>query len=79
VNLATKTGTSHLRGTAYEFVSNDALNAIKRFAVVDTATGSAKPKLHYNQFGGTVGTEERWNELSNQFYSLRIFRDRMLR
>jgi Carboxypeptidase regulatory-like domain len=55
VNLATKTGTNHLRGTAYEFVRNDALNAINRFAVVNAATGSAKPKLRYNQFGGTVG------------------------
>ena len=55
VNLATKTGTNDLRGTAYAFVRNDVLNAINRFAVVNTATGSAKPKLRYNQFGGTVG------------------------
>lgn len=55
VNLATKTGTNELHRTAYEFVRNDALNAVNRFAVVNTATGSAKPKLRYNQFGGTVG------------------------
>ncbi|HTF70206.1 MAG TPA: TonB-dependent receptor [Edaphobacter sp.] len=55
VNLATKTGTNELHGSAYEFVRNDALNAVNRFAVVNSATGSAKPKLRYNQFGGTVG------------------------
>lgn len=55
VNLATKTGTNDLHGTVYEFVRNDVLNAINRFAVVNAATGSAKPKLRYNQFGGTIG------------------------
>jgi hypothetical protein len=54
INLATKTGTNGLHGSAYEFVRNDALNAVNRFAVV-TATSPAKPKLRYNQFGGTIG------------------------
>jgi len=54
INLATKTGTSQLHGTAYEFLRNDALNAINRFAVA-TATSPKKPKLRYNQYGGTIG------------------------
>jgi len=55
VNLATKTGTNELHGTAYEFVRNDILNAENRFAMVDPITGRKKPVLRYNQFGGTIG------------------------
>lgn len=55
VNLATKTGTNELHGTAYEFVRNDILNAENRFATVDPITGRKKPILRYNQFGGTIG------------------------
>jgi hypothetical protein len=56
VNLATKTGTNALHGTAYEFVRNDALNAVNRFATVpDPVTHRVKPILRYNQFGGTIG------------------------
>ena len=54
INLATKSGTSQLHGTAYEFLRNDALNAVNRFAVA-TATSPEKPKLRYNQYGGTLG------------------------
>jgi hypothetical protein len=55
VNLATKTGTNDIHLTAYEFVRNDILNAVNRFATVDPITGRNKPILRYNQFGGTVG------------------------
>lgn len=55
VNLATKTGTNDLHGTAYEFVRNDLLNAENRFAQKDPITGRLKPILRYNQYGGTVG------------------------
>lgn len=56
VNLVTKSGTNTLHGTAYEFVRNDALNAINRFATEpNPVTHRIKPILRYNQFGGTVG------------------------
>jgi hypothetical protein len=55
INLATKSGTNTIHGTAYEFVRNDALNARNRFSVPDPITGRLRPVLHYNQFGGTIG------------------------
>lgn len=55
VNLATKTGTNDIHLTAYEFVRNDLLNSVNRFATKDPVTGRLKPILRYNQFGGTVG------------------------
>lgn len=55
VNLATKTGTNDIHGSAYEFVRNDVLNAENRFAQPDPITGRKKPILRYNQFGGTIG------------------------
>jgi len=55
VNLATRTGTNDWHLTAYEFVRNDILNAVNRFATRDPITGRLKPILRYNQFGGTVG------------------------
>jgi hypothetical protein len=55
VNLATKTGTNALHLTAYEFLRNDLLNAVNRFATRDPITGRLKPILRYNQFGGTIG------------------------
>jgi hypothetical protein len=55
VNLATRTGTNAIHGSAYEFVRNDALNAENLFAQPDPVTGRRKPILRYNQFGGTIG------------------------
>jgi hypothetical protein len=56
INLATKTGTNDLHGSAYEFVRNDVLNAINRFApAANPVTHRIKPILRYNQFGGTAG------------------------
>ncbi len=55
VNLATKTGTNDLHLSAYEFVRNDVLNSVNRFATKDPITGRLKPILRYNQYGGTLG------------------------
>ena len=56
VNLATKSGSNAVHGTAYEFFRNDALNGRNAFATqVDPNTGRLKPILRYNQFGGTIG------------------------
>ncbi len=48
VNVVTKNGSNSLRGTAYEFLRNDALDAKTVFA-------TRKDPLSFNQFGGTLG------------------------
>jgi len=56
VNVVTKSGTNELRGSLYEFLRNDALDARNAFATQpDPRTGRIKQVLRYNQFGGTVG------------------------
>ena len=55
INVAIKSGTNSLHGTAYEFLRNDALNARNFFAEKDPISGRSKPQLRYNQFGGSVG------------------------
>jgi hypothetical protein len=51
VNLTTKSGTNALRGNAFEFFRNEALNARNFFA----AGMPTKPLFRRNQFGGVVG------------------------
>lgn len=48
VNAVTKSGTNQFRGSLWEFVRNDALDARSFF-------GLAKSKLRRNQFGGAAG------------------------
>ncbi len=48
INLATKSGTNRLHGTAYEFLRNDKLDARNTFAIT-------KGKFRYNQFGASAG------------------------
>jgi Carboxypeptidase regulatory-like domain/TonB dependent receptor-like, beta-barrel len=52
VNAVIKSGTNSLRGSAYEFVRNDALDANNYFSKL---LGAPKPKRERNQFGGAVG------------------------
>ncbi len=47
VAVQTKSGSNNFHGTAYEYVRNDALDAIPRLA-------TSKPPLNYNQFGGNI-------------------------
>ena len=48
VTMTTRAGTNQFRGTAFESLQNDALNARNFFA-------TTKPPLRLNQFGGTLG------------------------
>ncbi|MBI1354816.1 MAG: hypothetical protein GC160_10745 [Acidobacteria bacterium] len=52
VLVSIKSGTNQLHGTAFEFIRNDKLDATNFFA---NRSGSAKPTLRQNQFGGTFG------------------------
>ena len=49
INVLTKSGTNTLRGSAYEFHRNDALDAPNYFDV------AGKPDFTRNQFGGSLG------------------------
>jgi hypothetical protein len=52
VNVATRSGTNQLHGSAYEFLRNDAFDAANFFTNLN---GQPKSPLRYNQFGATLG------------------------
>ena len=51
VNLTTRAGSNALRGSLFEFLRNEGLNARNFFASTDLV----KPKFRRNQFGGVLG------------------------
>lgn len=51
VNLTTKSGSNAFRGTLFEFVRHEALNARNFFA----SSNPVKPKFRRSQFGGVLG------------------------
>lgn len=51
INLVSKNGTNDLHGSVYDYVENTIFNA-KPFLATP---GSAKPPLHYNQYGFALG------------------------
>jgi hypothetical protein len=51
-NLVTKSGTNSFHGSLWEYFRNDDLDANEYFL---NQQGVAKPPLHFNQFGGTIG------------------------
>lgn len=51
VNLTTRSGTNTVRGTGFEFLRHEALNARNLFA----SAGPVKPKHRRSQFGGVLG------------------------
>jgi hypothetical protein len=51
-NLVQKSGTNAFHGSVWEFIRNNALDANTFFA---NQKGDARPPLHFNQFGGTIG------------------------
>ena len=57
INVLTKSGTNSIRGSAYEFHRNDALDAKNFFDV------AGKPEFTRNQFGGSLGGPLRQNRL----------------
>lgn len=57
VNVLTKAGTNAIRGTAFEYHRNDALDAKNYFDVGD------QPPFTRNQFGGTLGGPVRQDRL----------------
>ncbi len=52
VVVSTKSGTNELHGSLYEFLRNDKFDGTNFFA---NRSGSKKPTLRQNQFGGTLG------------------------
>jgi Carboxypeptidase regulatory-like domain/TonB dependent receptor len=52
VNATIKSGTNTVRGSLYEFLRNDALDANNFFS---NALGAPKPRRQRNQFGGAAG------------------------
>ena len=52
VNMITKSGTNSIRGSAYQYLRDDAFDANNFFS---NAVGAEKPPMRRNQFGGAVG------------------------
>jgi hypothetical protein len=63
VNVATKSGTNEFHGSTYDFLRNDAVDAVNKFQAKDPATGRYKPVLRYNQFGANLGGPVLRNKL----------------
>jgi len=53
-NVITKSGTNTFRGSVYEYIENDAANALNRFAL-------SKTPLRWNEYGFTLGGPIRRN------------------
>jgi hypothetical protein len=55
LTTTTKSGTNNLRGSAFWFVQDAALNSVDRFAPKDAGGKPIKPDVQANSFGGSVG------------------------
>ncbi|HYE72717.1 MAG TPA: carboxypeptidase-like regulatory domain-containing protein, partial [Blastocatellia bacterium] len=53
LNFSTRSGTSEIRATLFEYLRNDALDARSFF--VNSNPNGVKEKLRFNQFGGNIG------------------------
>jgi hypothetical protein len=54
VNVVTKSGTNSFRGTVFEFLRDDKLDA-KPYSFTDSQAAAPKPPFHWNQYGYTAG------------------------
>jgi outer membrane receptor protein involved in Fe transport len=73
VSSVTKSGTNELHGQVYNYLRNDKLDARAFFA-------NSKPKLRFNQFGGTLGGAILKNRLFyfGSFQGMRINRETLI-
>jgi hypothetical protein len=71
INVQIKSGTNQLRGSAFEYHTNERLRSLDYFA----PPGTPKGEWRYNQFGGTVGGPVVRNKLF-YFVSYEATRDR---
>ena len=55
VNAVTRSGTNSVRGSAFEFVRDDSMNARDPFAPIGTDGKRRSDGLNRNQFGGSLG------------------------
>jgi len=74
-NFTTKSGTNDFHGTAYEYLTNEALDAYRPFTYTN-------PRSRKNDFGGTIGGPVRIPKLYNGknktffFFSEEIYRNK---
>jgi hypothetical protein len=80
VNIATRSGTNAIHGSAYEFLRNDKLDATNFFTNLN---GLKKTPLRYNQFGATLGSPLRipkvYDGKNRTFYFLSLESTRIRR
>jgi hypothetical protein len=60
INVAMRSGTNDLHGSAFEFLRNDIFDATDFFS---KRTGTQKLPFRFNQFGGTLGGSIKKNKL----------------
>jgi hypothetical protein len=70
VNVVTKSGTNQFRGTAWNYLRNEALNAN---GWERNYLGQPRPMYRYNYFGGNLGGPIRRNKL-HFFYNYEYFK-----
>ena len=58
-SILTKSGTNGLHGSAFEYHTDDKLKALNAFQTV----GTTKPKVVFNQYGGSIGGPIKKNKL----------------
>ena len=68
INVVTRSGTNQIHGSAYEFFRNDYLNANSWGDKNTSGAFVPRPKLRYNDFGGTFGAPI-WRDHTFGFFS----------
>ncbi len=55
LNFTARSGAKDFRGSVYDYLNNEALNAAPTFAPIDATGKKAKTKIRQHDFGGTFG------------------------